>query len=53
MSNSISSGTNDAVLKSILKYKDHSSLKAIEKISKLNGLFKFPNVENWKYLMKL
>ena len=33
------------VLKSILKYKDHPSIKAIGKISKLNSLFKFSNVK--------
>ena len=35
---------NDPVLKSILKYKDHPSIKAIEKIAKLNSLFRFSNV---------
>ena len=53
MSNSISSDTIDAVLKSVLKYKDHSSLKALEKISKPNGLFKFSNVEKRKILNEI
>ena len=47
----ISNDINDPVLKSILKYKDHPSIKAIEKISKLNNLFKFSNAEKGKYLM--
>ena len=41
----ISNDINDPVLKSILKYKDHPSIKAIEKITKLNSLFKLSNVE--------
>ena len=45
VSDSISNDINDLVLKSILKYKDHPSIKAIEKISKLNNLFKFFNAE--------
>ena len=45
VSDSISNDINDPVLKSILKYKDHPSIKAIEKISKLNNLFKFSNAE--------
>ena len=45
VSDSISNDINDPVLKSILKYKDHPSIKAIEKISKLNNLFKFFNAE--------
>ena len=41
----ISNDINDPVLKSILKHKDHPSIKAIEKITKLNSLFKLSNVE--------
>ena len=41
----ISNDLNDPVLKSILKYKDNPSIKAIEKIAKPNRLFKFSNVE--------
>ena len=41
----ISNDINDPVLKSILKYKDHPSLKVIEKITPLNSLFKLSNVE--------
>ena len=44
---------NDRVLKSVLNYKDHPSIKATEKIFKLKSLFKFSNVEKGKYLMKL
>ena len=47
----IFSDINDPVLKSILKYKDHPSIKAIDKISKLNNLFEFSNAEKGKYLM--
>ena len=45
VSDPISNYVNDSVLKSILKYKDHPSIKAIEKIAKLNSLFKFSNME--------
>ena len=41
----VSSDINDPVLKSILKHKDHPSIKAIEKMSKRNSIFKFSNVE--------
>ena len=44
----ISNDINDPVLKSILKYKDHRSIKAIEKITQLNSLFKLSNVEKRK-----
>ena len=50
VSDPISNDVNDPVLKSILKYKDHPSIKAIEKISKLNSLFKFSNVEKREIL---
>ena len=50
VSDSVSNHINDHVLKSILKYKDHPSIKAIEKISKLNSLFKFTNVEKREIL---
>ena len=52
----ISNDVNDPVLKSILKYKDHPRVKAIEKIAKLNSLFKFSNVETlkmWKIMWKI
>ena len=45
MSDSIFNDINDPVLKSILKYNNHPSIKAIKKISTLNSLFKFFNVE--------
>ena len=38
MSDPISNDVSDPVLKSILKYKDHPSIKAMEKITKLNSL---------------
>ena len=38
---SISNDNNDPVLKFILKYKDHPSIKSIEKIAQLNSLFNF------------
>ena len=44
VSGTVSNDINDPVLKSILKFKDHNSIKAIEKISKLNSLFKFSNL---------
>ena len=53
VSDSISNDINDPVLKSILKYKDHPSIKAIEKISKLNNLFKFSNAEKREILNEI
>ena len=50
VSDPISNDIIDPVLKSILKYKYHPSIKATEKISKLNNLFKFSNVEKKKIL---
>ena len=44
---------SDPVLESILKYKGHPSIKAIEKISKLNSLFKFSNVEKGEILNEI
>ena len=53
VSDPISNDVNDPVLKSILKYKDHPSIKAIEKISKPNSLLNFLMWKKGKYLMKL
>ena len=53
VSDPISNDINDPVLRSILRYKDHPSIKAIEEISKLNSLFKFPNVEKKEMLKEL
>ena len=53
MPDPISNDVNDPVLKSILKYKDHPRVKAIEKIAKLNSLFKFSNVEKRKILHEI
>ena len=53
MSDPISNDINDPVLKSILKYKDHPGIKAIGKISNLNSLFKFYNVEKWEILNEI
>ena len=53
VSDPISSNINDPVLKSVLKYKDHPSIKAIEKISKLNSLFKFSNLEKREILNEI
>ena len=53
VSDSISNDINDPVLKSILKYKDHPSIKAIEKISKLSNLFKFSNAEKREILNEI
>ena len=53
VSDPISNDINNPVLKSILKYKDHRSIKAIEKISKLNSLFKFCNVEKGEILYEI
>ena len=50
VSDPIYNDINDPVLKSILKYEDHPSIKAIGKISKLNSLFKLSNVENREIL---
>ena len=53
MFDSISNDINDPVLKSIPKYKDHPSIKTIEKISKLNSLFRFSNVEKGEILNEI
>ena len=53
VSDPISNDINDPVLKSILKYKDHPSIKAIEKISKVNNLFKFSIVEKREVLNEI
>ena len=53
VSDPIFNDVNDPVLKSIPKYKDHPSIKAIEKISKLNNLFKFSNVEKREILNEI
>ena len=50
MSDPISNDINDPVLKSTLKYKDRPSIKATEKISKLNNLFNFSNEEKREVL---
>ena len=52
MSDPICNDINDPVLKSILKCKDHPSKEVIEKISKLNSLFKFSDVEKSKILIE-
>ena len=53
MSDPISNDINDPALKHVLKYKDHLSIKATEKISKLNSLFKFSNVEKREILNEI
>ena len=53
MTDPISNDINDPVLKSIVKYKDHLSIKAVEKISKLKSLFKFSNVEKREILNEI
>ena len=53
MSDPISNDINDPVLKSILEYKDRPSIKAIGKISKLNSLSKFSNVEKREILNEI
>ena len=53
VSDPISNNVSDPVLKSILKYKDHPSIKAIKKIAKPNSLFKFSNVERRKILHEI
>ena len=53
MSERISDYINDPVLKSILKYIGHPSIKAIEMISKLNSLFTFSNLEKRKILNEI
>ena len=53
MSDPISNDINGPVLKSILKYKDHLSIRAIEKISKLNSLFKFSSVVKGEILNEI
>ena len=44
---------NDPALKSILKHRDHPSIKVIEKVFKLNGLFKFSKVEKGELLNEI
>ena len=51
VSDPISNDINDAVL--ILKYKYHPSIKATEKISKLNNLFELSNLEKGKILNEI
>ena len=53
MFDAISNNVNDPILKYILKYKDHPSIKAIEKISKLNSLFKFSNMAKTEILNEI
>ena len=53
MSDPICNDVNDPVLKSVLKYTDHPSIKVIEKISKLNSLFKFSNVVKGEILNEI
>ena len=43
---------NGPVLNSVVNYKDHPRLKAIENISKPNSLFKFSNTEKEEILNK-
>ena len=49
----ISNDVSDPALKSILKYKNHPSIKAIEKIAKPNSLFKFSDVEKREILHEI
>ena len=53
MSESISNDINYPVLKTILKYNDHPSIKATEKISKLNKLVEFSNVVKGEILNEI
>ena len=53
MSDPFSNDFSDPVLKSILKYQDHPSTKAIEKTAKPNSLFKFSNVEKSEILHEI
>ena len=41
MTDPIFNDINDPLLKSVLKYKDNPSIKAIEMVFKLKNLFKF------------
>ena len=45
MKNPISDNINDPVLKAIAKYKNHLSIKEIEKIPKPDNLFNFSNLD--------
>ena len=49
----VSNFLSEIVLKAILKYKDHPSIKAIERVSKSKDLFNFSNVEKRKFFKKL
>ena len=53
ISNHYYSKIRDPVLKAILKYKDHPSIKAIERVPKSKDLFNFSNVEKRKFFKKL
>ena len=53
VSDPFSNDFSDPVLKSILKYQDHPSTKAIEKTAKPNSLFKFSNVEKSEILHEI
>ena len=49
MSGPISNDINDPVLESILKYKDHPSIKAIEKIANQTAYLNFLMWKKGKY----
>ena len=53
VSDSVSNDINDPVVLFILNHKYQPSIKAIEKISKLNNLFKFSNVEKAEILYEI
>ena len=49
----VSSLCSETVLKAILKYKDHPSIKAIERVPKSKNLFNFSNVEKKKIFQEI
>ena len=53
ISNPYYNKVRDPVLKDILKYEDHPSVKAIERFPKSKDLFNFSNVEKRKFCKKL
>ena len=53
ISNPFYNKIRDPILKAILKYKDHPSIKAIERLPKSKDLFNFSNVEKKEIIQEI
>ena len=53
ISNAFYNKIRDPVLKAIVKYKDHPSIKAIERVSKSKDLFEFSNMQKKKIFQEI